>query len=106
MKTINRKDLPTDYLDMMKSESHHTHRVVEDEHGCLRWEKDAFIDQLTTDCSLNDIVKGFHSNGNGKNTESYRELYRRMGYSLSGYWEIFYWNNPDADKYVPRKCHD
>jgi hypothetical protein len=41
--------------------------------------------------------------GLGKNDESVRKLYRDMGYSLSGYWEIFYWemNNEDADQYRP-----
>jgi hypothetical protein len=40
-----------------------------------------------------------------KNSEEVRKLYRDMGYSLSGYWEIFYWdmNNEDAHKYKPKK---
>lgn len=35
---------------------------------------------------------------NGKNSEVYRKLYRDMGYSLYGYWEI---NNEDAGEYIP-----
>ncbi len=98
---LDRKDLPSDYSEMMETETHHDHEIVKDEHGTIRWKEDPFISQFTSDCSLNDIVAGFYANGNNKNTESYRELYRKMGYSLSGYWEIFYWdmNNEIADEY-------
>lgn len=101
MQYVDRADLPDDYAEMMETESHHNHKIIIDAHGTLRWESDPFIEQLTEDCSLNNIVAGFYSVGNNKNTESYRELYRRMGYSLSGYWEIFYWdlNNEDAADY-------
>jgi hypothetical protein len=39
--------------------------------------------------------------GYDKNSEVYRKLYRDIGYSLEGYWEIFYWevNNPIASEY-------
>ena len=101
MKAIDRGDLPEVYHEMMKTETHHSHIIIEDKHGTLRWKSDPFIERLTNDCSLNDIVMGFYSNGNDKNTETYRELYRRMGYSLSGYWEVFYWdaNNERASEY-------
>ena len=51
---------------------------------------------------MNEIIQGFYQNGNNKNCETYRELYRRMGVSLHCYWETFYWelNNEDADQYV------
>lgn len=105
MQKIERSELPRDYDDMMLTEAHHNHKIVKDDNGVLRWESDPFICKFVDDCSLNFIVRGFHANGNDKNTESYRELYRKMGYSLSGYWEIFYWdfNNEDADKYNPPK---
>jgi hypothetical protein len=40
-----------------------------------------------------------------KNSEEVRKLYHDMGYSLSGYWEIFCWeaNNENARKYKPKK---
>ena len=103
MKVLNRKELPTDYDKMMLTETHHQHEIIQDDSGTIRWKEDKFIQQFTKDCSLNDVVSGFYTNGNNKNTESYRELYRRMGYSLSGYWEIFYWdmNNEIADEYRP-----
>jgi len=103
MKTINRSDLPIDYAKMMKTEQHHDHEIIKNEHGTIRWKEDPFIRRFTDSCNLNDIIKGFHANGNGKNSEIYRELYRKMGYSLSGYWEVFYWdmNNENADQYQP-----
>lgn len=102
-KTVNRSELPDDYAEMMKTESHHQHEVIKDAHGVLRWKADPFVRKFTDGCNLNNIVQGLYANGNDKNSELYRELYRRMGYSLSGYWEIFYWevNNEDADQYVP-----
>lgn len=47
----------------------------------------------------------FRSMGLTKNSEEMGKLYRDMGYSLSGYWEIFYWetNNEDAGKYKQKK---
>lgn len=103
MKIVNRSDLPIDYSRMMKTEQHHDQEIIKDEHGTIRWKEDSFVSRFTDACSLNDIVAGFHAKGNGKNSEIYRELYRKMGYSLSGYWEIFYWdmNNDEADNYRP-----
>lgn len=105
MRYVNRDDLPGRFSEMVGKESHHNHGIIQDKHGTLRWQKDDFIDKLTEDCNLNNIITGFYENGNNKNTESYRELYRRMGYSLEGYWEVFYWeaNNELADQYEPPK---
>lgn len=104
MEIINREDLPEDYKEMMASESHHNHEIVK-VNGVLRWKQDDFVSRFTDACNLNDIVAGLHSNGNGMNSEIYRELYRKMGYSLSGYWEVFYWdmNNDEAADYVQPK---
>jgi hypothetical protein len=50
---------------------------------------------------LNNIVALFYSIGLTKNSEEWRKLYRDIGYSLDGYWEIFYceMNNKDAADY-------
>lgn len=90
MDIIERKDLPEDYAEMMATENHHEHEIVK-VNGVLRWKEDDFVSRFTASCNLNDIIVGLHANGNGKNSEIYRELYRKMGYSLSGYWEVFYW---------------
>ena len=103
MKVIERKLLPDSYTEMMKTEQHHQHEIIEDEQGALRWKADPFVNELVDALGLNEIVGRFYAGGHDKNSELYRELYRRMGYSLSGYWEIFYWqvNNEDVEDYRP-----
>lgn len=105
MKTVPRNELPDDYSEMMKTEQHHNHEIIEDDKGVLRWKEDPFIGRFVDACSLNDIVCGFRAKGNGKNSEIYREFYRKMGYSLSGYWGVFYWeaNNEEAGEYQPQQ---
>jgi hypothetical protein len=43
--------------------------------------------------------------GLDKNCDEYRKVYRDIGYSLDGYWEIFYWevNNPISREYIPNE---
>lgn len=105
MNIVERKDLPSNFTEMMKTESHHDHEIVNVD-GVLRWKEDDFVSRFTDACNLNDIIVGLHANGNGKNSEIYRELYRKMGYSLNGYWEVFYWemNNDGAADYVQLNC--
>lgn len=102
MEVINRSELPEDYTEMMETESHHTHAVVRVD-GVIRWEASAFVKSLLSRMSLNDLCPLLDEIGAGKNSEPYRKLYRDMGYSLSGYWEVFYWelNNEDAHLYKP-----
>ena len=107
MKTIDRKSLYDieDYKLIFETESHHDHEVIEDEHGTLRWKSNPTVRQTVDKVNLNDLWMLFHHMGLTKNSEEVRKLYRDMGYSLSGYWEIFYWdmNNEDAHKYKPKK---
>lgn len=90
-----------DYAEIFKKESHHVHRVIEDEHGTLRWEADPVVNEIVDRVNLNDLWLMFMKMGLTKNSEPVRKLYRDMGYSLSGYWEIFYWdvNNEAAEEY-------
>lgn len=93
------------YRDMLKTEKHHKHEIVEDEHGTWRWKENPRVRELIDNktINLNDLWLLFYSLGYDKNSEIARKLYRDMGYSLSGYWEIFYWevNNEIADEYIP-----
>ena len=76
------------------------HKIVLDGE-VFRWEKDPTIDMLY-DLGMIDLNKLFSVMGRrGKNDPRVRDLYRRMGYSVYGYWEIFHWevNNPYADEY-------
>jgi hypothetical protein len=103
MKEIRRQDLMDieDYAEIFNKESHHEHRVIEDEHGTLRWEADPTVTKTLEKINLNDLWLLFMKMGLTKNSEPVRKLYRDMGYSLSGYWEIFYWevNNEEAEDY-------
>ena len=91
------------YREIMEKENHHKHKIIVDKNGTYRWKADEFIDFAFNNnlIDLNDIVIEFHKNGIDKNSEIYRKLYRDLGYSLSGYWEIFYWesNNSIANEY-------
>jgi hypothetical protein len=101
MEVIERNNIPSDFDGMMEKETHHDHKIIKDKHGMLRWEADPFVSRLIDSTNLNFVIQGFHEKGVTKNSEVYRELYRKMGYSLSGYWEIFYWevNNEEAPLY-------
>lgn len=103
MKKIERKDLMKieDYKEIFEAESHHDHEVIEDQNGTFRWKEDPTVRKIIDTGILNDLWVLFYKMGLTKNSEEVRKLYRDMGYSLSGYWEIFYWevNNEDAEEY-------
>jgi len=58
--------------------------------------------QLSSKLDLNQIIEVLYRFDCNKNDEIYRKMYRDIGYSLNGYWEIFYWdlNNDIADDYI------
>lgn len=99
---IDRKDLPDDYVDMMKTESHHSHEIIMDERGTIKWMPDPFTVKLIKATNLNLVLQGFEENGITRNSEVCRELFRKMGYSLSSYYGFFYCksNIEDADLYT------
>jgi hypothetical protein len=76
------------------------HNIIKDEHGTLRWEPDPVINMLYEAgmIKLNPLADHIP---NFKNDPRIRDLYRRMGYSVCGYWEVFHWevNNELADEY-------
>ena len=108
IKTISRKEVSKAediYADVLKKESHHNHELIMDE-GVCRWRQNPDVRFLVDEkISLNDLIPLLHCLGYDKNSEVYRKLYRDLGYSLYGYWEVFYWevNNPKASEYIPNK---
>lgn len=105
-KVIDRNSITQDmYREILDVETHHDHVIIEDDHGTLRWEETPRVRKFIDTYSLNDIIRTLYMLGYDKNSEVYRKLYRDMGYSLYGYWEIFYWeaNNDEASEYVPKK---
>ncbi len=103
-KVIKRDTITEDtYKEILDTETHHDHVIIKDEHGTIRWKANQRVRDLVDKIGLNDLVELLHYLGYGKNSEVYRKMYRNMGYSLYGYWEIFYWevNNEDAADYKP-----
>ncbi len=102
MTTVNRKDLPDCYAEMMQTEQHHDHEIIM-VNDVVRWKVNEGVREVVDMCDLNHMIADMQKKSIGKNDEPYRRLYRNMGYSLSGYWEIFYWdlNNGEADEYKP-----
>ena len=116
MKTVNRKDIKEPaYRKIFDVETHHNHEIIEDKQGTLRWKENPDVNTILSferagsttknmdKINLNSLIMLFRCLGYDKNSEVYRKLYRDMGYSLFGYWEVFYWevNNEDADDYSP-----
>jgi len=93
--------LANDYKEVMIKESHHDHEIIMTETGVLRWKENKDVEHFRKNISLNDLCPLLDSLGYDKNSEVYRKLYRDMGYSVFGYWEIFYWemNNEEAEEY-------
>lgn len=107
MKIINRDDITDElYREILDVETHHNHEIIEDEDGTLRWKVNDstrfLVDELA---NMNKIVMKLYNLGHDKNSEIYRKIYRDIGYSLYGYWEIFYWemNNEKASEYIPNQ---
>ncbi len=101
MKVVDRNKLPSDYAEMMATENHHDHEIV-DIDGVLRWKENEGVREIADMCDLNHMIADMLLKGITKNHEAYRRLYRNIGYSLSGYWDVFYWeaNNEECDSYV------
>ena len=93
--------IDNNYAEILDNETHHNHKIVMDEAGTLRWKEKPVVNEMVDAIGLNEIVSLLYSNGFNKNSEIYRKIYRGLGYSLSGYWEIFYWsvNNELCDEY-------
>ena len=89
------------YAEIMARETHHEHEIIRDENGTLRWKENPTVNQILERVNLNDLWVLLSIMGLDKNSEAIRNLYRGMGYSISGYWEIFYWevNNEIAHLY-------
>lgn len=104
---IKREDIREElYQEIFEAEKHHDHEIVMDGET-YRWKRNDGIRFLVDNMDLNDLVDLLMRLGYDKNSEIFRKLYRNMGYSLYGYWEVFYWetNNPRSKEYIDMsKC--
>lgn len=101
---VKREEITEDtYREILDVETHHNHEIIKDKNGTLRWKENPDVNHFLKNISLNDLCPLLDCLGYSKNSEVYRKLYRDMGYSLFGYWEIFFWeaNNEDASEYIP-----
>jgi hypothetical protein len=77
---------------------------VKNKHGVHRWEADPTIDMLyemgAIDLNKLHLALAQKYGREYKKNELLRDFYRRMGYSIFGYWEVFHWevNNPTAEE--------
>jgi hypothetical protein len=106
MKIITKEDLINpEHIEILNTETHHNHDLVLDKTGIVRWKPDQGVCDKLNGINFNIIIEEFLYRGLDKNCEEYRKMYRDIGYSLDGYWEIFYWevNNPIAGQYIPNQ---
>jgi len=76
-----------------------------DNANVLRWVPNPErVEEIMNEFGAKDLNDLFGRCNADKNDPKIRELYKAMGYSLSGFWEIFYWevNNEDAWAYQGR----
>lgn len=81
------------------------HELYVSDHGTIRWVANPEKEQeIMDEFGARDLNVLFMKGAN-KNDPRIRELYKHIGYSLFGFWEIFYWevNNELAYKYLGRK---
>lgn len=94
------------YKLIINTECHHDHVIIRDNNGVLRWKENKIIREFLDNCGgLNNVIPLLNNLGYDKNSEIYRKLYRDLGYSLFGYWEVFYWelNNEDFQEYIDKR---
>ena len=58
----------------------------------LRWRPDETVRFAFDYADLNSFWAKFYKEGNTKNQKNVREMYRKLGYSVFGYWEVFFWD--------------
>lgn len=93
------------HIEIIRTENHHNHLLVVDRFNTIRWKPDDRVCNILSGINFNHVIEDFIKRGLDKNCEEYRKMYRDIGYSLDGYWEIFYWevNNPISKEYIPNE---
>jgi hypothetical protein len=96
---------PSDAIhEMLTAEPHYEHPIVKVD-GKLYWKEVPQIRSYVNRIDLNDLWMLLGALGFDRNSETLRRMYRGMGYSLFGSWEIFHWEvtNELAHEYEPNK---
>jgi len=104
-KYVDRKNIDTtDCYSFLNIETHHNHKIVMVD-KVYRWEENKEVRKAINDLDLCKLWNIIYDIGLNRNSELPKSIYRDMGYSLHGYWELFYSdiNNEDFKDYVPSK---
>jgi len=96
--------LSEDYAEVLAREEFGYDLII-DQHDTLRWKANPQREnEIMNEFGATDLNDLFGRCRADKNDPKIRELYKAMGYSLYGFWEVFYWevNNEDAWAYQGR----
>ena len=106
MRIVKREEInEPQFIEIFNKETHHEHEIIQEKNGIIRWKPNYELCKRLKNVNINRIIEDFLKAGATKNHECYRQFYRDIGYSLNGYWDIFYWeeNNPEALEYIPNE---
>ncbi len=94
--------IAADYEMVLAREEKDGHQLYVDKHDTIRWVENPIREKEIMDIYRAGDLSQLFMHGADKNTAIIRELYKCIGYSLCGFWEIFYWevNNERANEYV------
>ncbi len=81
---INREDLPEAYQFQASITSH---PVIRDEQGVIRYQVNPLVEYLHEHVSMNDMVLLYQRGAWSQ--EQFMQFYRDIGYSLSGFNEVW-----------------
>lgn len=99
----NREHITEDWArEILDVERHHDHPIYRDTDGALYWGENKEVCEMVDNIGIGQLMALFDKLGLDRNSEVVRKTYRDMGYSLFGYWEVFYLenNNDKVDQYV------
>lgn len=87
-RTVTDEELHRDHPYYSDLRQHSDHPIIIDEQGIIRWKQNSAV-RWTVDNGVDlNAMSVAHQRGY-ISTEDYMAFYRQMGYSLSGYLDVF-----------------
>jgi hypothetical protein len=84
-KIISKKDLPEEYRFQASLTNH---PIIRDEHGVIRYQRNPLVCWLQEHSDLNAMWIAYRRH-HSWSTEAFMQFYRDIGYSLSGFEEVW-----------------